>query len=129
MTAYKVLGIGRGGVDTENDEMQFELSIDGRPAMNFIAGYGAATQITRALGRMFFELQRILLEKKAMKPVGGEKIGASHIQRDRWKNQVIMQLTTPEGIPYTFVMPPQIADEIANQLKTESAKPHQTGHA
>jgi hypothetical protein len=64
-----------------------------------------------------------------MQASSAEKVESSHIQRDRWENVVIMQLTTPQGVPYTFSIPPEFAAEIADQLKTESAKPHQTGRA
>jgi hypothetical protein len=106
---YRVLGIGSGGVDTVSHEINFEFTIDGRPSMSFVAAYAPAVQIIGALGRMFFELRRILHEAKGMKSVAGEQVASSHIQKDRWENVVLMQLTTPQGVPYTFAIPPQIA--------------------
>jgi hypothetical protein len=58
-----------------------------------------------------------------------ENVAATHIQKDRWANVVLMQLITPGGVPYTFALPPQVASDIADRLKTESAKPHQAGIA
>jgi hypothetical protein len=126
---YRIVGIGSGAVDTVAHEINFELTVAGRPPMAFAAEYGPAAQFIGALGRLFFELRQTLLAAKGMKSSAGEQIASSHIQRDRWENVVLMQLTTPQGVPYTFAMQPQIASEIAEQLKTESAKPHQTGHA
>jgi hypothetical protein len=126
---YRILGIGSGAIDAETDEMLFELTVDGRPPMPFIVGYGPAAQIISALGRMFVELRGVLLEKKAMKASAAEQVESSHVQRDRWEDVVIMQLTTPQGVPYTFRIDPQFASEIADQLKIESAKGGKPGHA
>jgi len=129
MAAYRVVGIGSGSVDTKAHEINFELTVAGRPPMAFIAEYGPASQITGALGRMLLQLRDVLIAANVMKGVSAESVASSHVQKDRWADRVIMQLTTPHGIPYTFALPPQIAASIAEQLKTESAKPHQTGSA
>jgi hypothetical protein len=126
---YRVLGLGTGGVDTETEEIIFDLTIDGRAPMSFVFEYGAAAQVIGALGRMFVELRRVLTERQPIKQASAEVVQSSHVQKDRWENLVIMQLTTPQGVPYTFAIDPQFAAEIGEQLKTESAKPHQTGHA
>jgi hypothetical protein len=91
--------------------------------------YGAATQVIGAPGRMFSELQRYVETQGRMDAVAVETVAAAHIQKDRWMDLVIFQLTTPQGIPYNFVMPPQVASDISDRLKTESAKAHQAGSA
>jgi hypothetical protein len=126
---YRVLGIRMGSVDAETEEMILDLTIDGRPPMSFVLGYGAAVQVISALGRTFFELRRILTERQPTKKIPAELVQLSHIQKDRWEDVVLMQLTTPQGIPYTFAIPSQFASEIGDQLKMESAKPHRIGHA
>lgn len=129
MGAYRIVGLSGGGVDTVSHEIQFELTITGQAPMTFVAEYGPAAQVIGALARMNLELRRVLLEAQGIKSVPAEKIASSHVQKDQWENMVIMQLTTPQGVPYTFAIPPQDAAGIAEQLKTESAKPHQTGRA
>jgi hypothetical protein len=66
---------------------------------------------------------------RAVEAIPAEEVAVTQIQRDRWQDRVLMQLTTPQGVPYTFAFPPQIANSIADQLKGESAKPHQVGNA
>jgi hypothetical protein len=127
--SYRILGLKTGTVDTETDEIIFDLNVDGRPPMSFIAAYGPAAQVIGALGRMFVELRRLLLEKQAMKSGSAEEVESSHVQRDRWENKVILQLTTPQGVPYTFSIDPKFAVEIADQLRSESAKSGPVGNA
>jgi len=124
MVAYRLVGLESGAVDTVAHEIHFVLTVSGRPPMAFVAKYGPAAQVIGALGRMFVELRRILTEANTAKAIAAEKVASSHVQKDRWENVVLMQLTTPEGVPYTFSLPPHVAAGIAEQLKTESAKPH-----
>lgn len=126
---YRILGLKTGSVDTETDEIIFDLSVEGKPPMSFIAAYGPAAQAIGALGRMFVELRRVLLDKQAMKSGSAEEVDSSHVQRDRWENKVILQLTTPQGVPYTFSIDPKFAAEIADQLRIESTKRGPVGNA
>jgi hypothetical protein len=116
-------------VDTKTNEIQFDLALEDGKSLNLIGSYGSVAQITGALGGMLLQLRQILHSKKGMASVAGEQVHSSHIQKDRWTDTVIVQLTTPSGIPYTFGIPTRVASEIADQLKTESAKPTQTGRA
>jgi hypothetical protein len=127
---HRIAAIPGGGVDPTNLEIKFDLAtLDGSP-ISCVMKYGAATQVIGALGRMFSELQRhVETQKGQMDAVAAETVAAAHIQKDRWMDLVIFQLTTPQGIPYNFVMPSRVASDISDRLKTESAKPHQTGSA
>jgi hypothetical protein len=129
MSAHRLTGLPNGQLDTETKEITFELAVTDRPPISFTMTYGPAAQIIGALGRMFLELQKVLWAEKGMQTAGGESVAVSHIQKDRWQNVVVLQLTTPAGVPYTFVLTPQDAADIGDQLKTESAKPHQVGTA
>ena len=82
-----------------------------------------------ALGRMFAELRQLQFKKQTMKSITAEEVASSHIQKDKWENKVIMQLTTPKGIPYTFAFDPKFAAEIADHLKTASARNEKPGNA
>jgi hypothetical protein len=127
MPPHRLIGLTDGAVDTVSHEIHFSLAVHGRPPIPFITEYGPATQTIGALGRMFVELQTILENKKTgMAAVAAESVAAAHIQKERWNNDdvVIFQLTTMSGIPYNFVIPRQAASDIADRLKTESAKPH-----
>jgi hypothetical protein len=119
-----------GDIDTESLEIKFDLATTDGTSIHCTMKYGAATQIIGALGRMFSALQEYAQRQKGrMEPLAAEEIAAAHIQKDRWMDVVIFQLTTPQGVPYNFAMPPHVAADIADRLKIESAKPHQTGTA
>jgi hypothetical protein len=130
MTAYRVLGIANGAINTETHDINFDLTVEGRPLMQFIMTYGAATQVIGALGKMFSHLQSVVQsQKQGQSAVAAEAVAGAHIQKDRWQDIVIFQLTTPQGIPYNFAMPTKVASDIADRLKTESAKSTDVGHA
>jgi len=119
-----------GDVDTESLEIKFDLATIEGTSIRCAMKCGAATQIIGALGRMFSVLQEYAQKQKGrMEPLAAEEVAAAHIQKDRWMDVVIFQLTTPQGVPYNFVMPRHVASDIADRLKTESAKPHQSGTA
>lgn len=126
---HRLVGLSGGAVDTVSHEIQFELTVANAPPISFVTEFGPATQLLAGLSRMFLELRKVLHTAKGMKSVAAEKIASSHIQRDRWEGVVIMQLTTPQGVPYTFQMSPRDAADIADQLKTESAKTGKPGNA
>ena len=126
---YRLTGLPKGAVDTQEREIQFELSVAHERPLSFVARYGPAAQVISGLGRMLAELRRVLDEAKGMESTAAEAVATVQVQRDRWHDVVLVHLTTPEGVPYTFALPPQVAIGIADQLKTESAKPHQTGNA
>jgi hypothetical protein len=124
MPPHRTTAVVDGAVDRDAKAIHFSLAIPGRPPIRFIAEYGASTQIIGALGRMFLALQELVqAEKTGMAAVAAEQIAAAHIQQEHWTGNVIFQITTPTGIPYNFVMPPQVASNIADRLKIESAKP------
>jgi len=89
---YRIVGIGSGGVDTQTNEIKFELSVANAPPMSFVAEYGPLSQVMGALGRMVFELRKILAASNAMKSVAAETIATSHVQKDRWQDVVLMEL-------------------------------------
>jgi hypothetical protein len=128
-TQHRLLGLSGGAVDTVTHEIQFELTVAGAPPISFVTEFGPATQLIAGLSRMFLELRQVLHAARGMKSVAAEKIASSHIQRDRWEGMVIMQLTTPQGVPYTFQMSPEDAAGIADQLKTESVRTGKPGNA
>jgi hypothetical protein len=123
LSPLRVLGISRGEVDTEEHEIRFTLTTADGPPITLVANYGAGGQITAALGRMLLELAQLLRQEQVMTTVAAEQVASSLIQRDLWQNVVLMQLTTPAGIPYTFALPLDDAAYIADQLKIESASP------
>ena len=125
----RLVAMDRGAVDPEKHEIHFTLKVSDAPPITLIARYGPAAQLVAHLAKMVSALNQILAGSNVMEATPAELVAATHIQRERWANVVLMQLTTPTGIPYTFALSPQTASDIADQLKTESAKPHQTGTA
>ncbi len=129
---HQLTGIISGAVDTATLKINFDLAADGEPPLSCVMSYGAATQVMGALGRMFFELQNhanVESRRGQMTAIAAEDVAAAHIQKDRWVDVVLFQLTTSQGVPYNFAMPRHVAAEIADRLKIESAKPHQVGSA
>ena len=125
----RVAGLTDGSVDLDKKELSFTLSIRGRDPYRFVADFGAATQVIGALGRMWAEFRSRLDQQGGVAPISAEQVSASHVQKERWTDVVLLQLITPAGIPYSFAIPTRDAADIADRLKTESAIPTQTGSA
>lgn len=125
---YRITGLPRGDVDSEKHEIHFTLG-SAEKDFSFIAKYGVASQVIGALGRMFFELKKIMATQKGMETTAAEELAAFHIQKERWNDLVLVELITSQGVPYTFAIPNEIAADIADRLKTESGKSTQVGSA
>jgi hypothetical protein len=117
-TRHRLTAMPDGHIDTEKREMVFDLSVSNGRSFSFVAKCGVATQVIGGLGRMFLELQRVVYQAQGIEPSAAEEVHSSHIQKDRWSDNVIVQLTTPAGVPYSFAIPSQIAADIAVRLKT-----------
>ena len=126
---HRLLGLPSGKIDPDKQEILFDLAIGQGALILFVARYGPLAQLIAGLGRMLFQLRQILDEARAVETIPAEEVAVTQVQRDRWQDRILMQLTTPQGVPYTFAFPPQIANSIADQLKTESAKIHHVGNA
>ncbi len=130
MAAHRVENLTDASVDTHGRAIHFSLAVtDGMP-IPFVMGYATSTQVIGALGRMFLMLQEALeRDKGKLQPLPLEGVTRAHIQQDRLTGNVIFQMVTPAGIPHNFVLTPQAASDIADTLKTESARPIQPGSA
>jgi hypothetical protein len=125
----RLTGLPSGGVDSEKEEVHFTLAVsEGRP-LNFVAKYGVASQLLTGLGRMLSELRSVLDEKKSAQSIAAEKVAAAHVQRERWTGDVLVQLVTSAGVPYTFAVPADAAKDIATRLTAEASKEGNLGHA
>jgi hypothetical protein len=122
-----VTGLPGGAIDLEKGEILFELAISNGQSLSCIARMGPISQVIGGLARMRLTLEAHLRSQNAIEISPAEQVAQSLIHKERWSDNVMMVLTTPEGVPYTFALPCQIAAEIADQLKTESAIPTQTG--
>lgn len=119
---HRITGLNKGTVDTGSNSVTFQVAIRDAAPMTFIADAGPMTQLVGGLGRMFLELRRSLHGTGAMKDIPTEAVASSHVQKDRAHNVILMQLTTPQGVPYTFAMSPQAAIGIADQLTDAAFK-------
>ena len=126
----RLAGLAGGNALPDTHELMFDLAVmNGQKPLSFIASYGVASQIIGALADMLKPLTDALAQAKGMVLISGEEVGSLHVQKERWEDVVILRLTTPEGIPHAFRMSPQTAVDIADRLKTESAKPTEAGNA
>jgi hypothetical protein len=102
MSVVRVTGLPDGGIDLDKQEVHFELSTgEGRKAFN--ANYGVGAQVMGALTRMVSELKRHLDQRVTGMAATGAEVAAAHVQKDRWPDVVLLQLTTPAG---TYVCAP-----------------------
>jgi hypothetical protein len=129
-TPERVAGVPNGAVDVANQEIRFVFQFaDGKQKWH-VAKFGVASQLIGALGRLLAELRTQLRAENTMGlTASAEKIAEADIQLEPWAGEVVMQLVTPEGVPYTFSMPPEAASLLAERLRIESAKSTPPGRA
>ena len=96
---------------------------------SFEAPFGVAGQVAAGLGMALRVLRTALSSQNAVEPVAAEPIQQVHIQKAFLTDDVIVQLTTHSGIPFSFQIPSQSAEEIADRLKTEAQKKFPEGLA
>ncbi len=115
-------GIATGAVDLDKEQIRFSLAIASGLPISFVGDFGAVAQTVAALGRMVSELHAHMRAKAAgtAVPIAAEQVQACHIQKDRWQDVILVQLITPQGIPYSFAMTATAAADIAGRLKIES---------
>lgn len=130
MPAHIVQNLANASVDANGRAIHFSLTVSDGAQIPFVMGYAPSTQVIGALGRMFLKLQEALEKSKGkLETLPLENVAHAHIQQDRLTSNVIFQMITPAGIPYNFVLTPKAASDIADMLKTESARPYQPGSA
>ena len=126
---HRLIGIASGAVDQQNQEIKFEIAVSEKRPISFVAKFGPASQLVGALGRMISELRRVLDAEKKMETVFPEVVAEAYVKQERWSGAILVEIVTPQGIPYIFAIPSQIASDIADRLKTESSKYSQVGMA
>ena len=126
---HRLRGISQGKIDTKTDELRFNLTVDENRSVSFVTEYGTLVHVMGALGQLFVALRDVVHQKKHPVLTFADEVASALIQRDRWANVVLIQLTTLQGIPHTFALSSEEAVQMAEKLKTEAAKSHQTGNA
>ena len=130
MPAHRVQHLSDASVDTHGRAIHFSLVVADNVPIPFVMGYGPSTQVIGILGRMFLMLQETAeRDRSKIDAIVAEQVSRAHIQQDPLSGNVIVQMTTPAGIPHNFVLTPKAASDIADLLKIESAKPYQVGSA
>jgi hypothetical protein len=130
MTEFsRLTGMPQAIPNSGTKDIRFVLSVENGEPIMCVARYGVAAQIAGGLGTALRVLQMALDSEGAMEQVAVEGLEQVHIEKDRWSDNVVLRLTTVQGIPYVFQVPSQSASEIADRLKTEAAKPTLTGRA
>ena len=125
----RVVSLPNGSADIDGQQVNFTLASSGGKSFNFVAKIGILQQVIRALARMYAELESHLRATDGVAVAYAMAVAKTRIHKERWSDAVLMELTDQDGIPYLFQMTSQTASGIADQLKTESAKPTQTGTA
>jgi len=130
MPGHIVQNLADASVDTNGRAIHFTLTVTDGAQILFVMGYAPSTQVIGALGRAFLQLHAALEKSKGkLEAIPLEHVKHAHIQQDRLTGNVIFQMITPAGIPYNFVLTAKAASDIADMLKTESARRYQPGSA
>ncbi len=124
-----LVGVPNGHVDTQAKEVHFNLALQGQKEMAIVSKFGPLTQLMSALGRMRAELIRHLQAQGGIASSPAIEVAKADIQMDPWQGKVLLHFETPEGVPYLFALPAPFARDIAEKLKTESAKTSTPGKA
>jgi hypothetical protein len=126
---HRLTGTPGGEIDHDKQEIRFSLNVSEGKPISFVAKFGVAAQVTAGLSRMVLELRRILASPGVTETMAAEEVSEAQAHKERWQDKVLLQLVTPLGTHYTFALPTTLASEIAERLKTESAKPTNVGTA
>jgi hypothetical protein len=112
-------GISAGTADLEKNEVNFTLDTD-RGAINLIANLGAAQQMLSALAPMAAVLRENANRPGSTYVTAAEEVAEANVAIERFEKVVMLQIVTSTGVPHTFALPPEAADEIAGRLKKQS---------
>jgi hypothetical protein len=128
-TPQRVTGITGGHVDTEAREISFDLSTPQGTKIPLSAKFAGAQQIVSSLAVMVKKLDAVMRAKGEMAAVSVEQIAEIDVKQERWEGRILIWIRTAEGVPHVFALPAQSASELADRLKTESARSTQPGNA
>ncbi len=121
---FRVIGLPRGDVDPQKQELQFTLRVSDGKEMAFTAKIGVAEQVISGLARMARTLRQ-----PNPQAVSAETVAEYLVQQDAFGAAILLRFVTPDGVPYTFALPKAAAIDIAAQLQSESAKDRRPGRA
>lgn len=113
----RLTGMPEAIANTVTEEIRFVLTVsDGEPVM-CTARLGVATQIASGLGNAAKVLQGALSARQAWEPFAPEQITDIQITKNPLTDQVVLHLTTVQGIPHVLQMSPKNARDIATLLR------------
>ncbi len=118
-----------GSVDVDRRDVHFTLVKNDGTTLQCVGEFTATAQITAALAQMLSSLRTRVNKKPATVPVAATSIQWALVQKDPWSDFVLLQLISPEGIPFSFQIQRKDAAALAARLRTESEKPTLTGNA
>jgi hypothetical protein len=125
----RLTGLPQATPNVESKDVSFTLLVDKGDPIPCVASYGVAVQIAAALGTALNILQLAIDASHGAEKMAVEQLQNVNAQRDLFSESVVLRLTTVQGIPYLFELPCQSALQLAEKLKSEAAKPIQTGRA
>lgn len=117
----RTIGVSNGVVDKEDQDVRFTLDTENGP-LNLVANFGAIQQILAALAPMAAALRESLDRPGASYASSAEAVAEANVAIERFDRLVVLLLVTDKGVPHTFSMPPDAADEIAARLRKESKR-------
>lgn len=126
---HRITGLPKGTIDTQKHEIQFELAVSEGPPLAFVAKYGPAGQVISALARMHSQLRQVLRAEKGSEMTSAEEVSTVEVQKEQWSDTILVQLVTAQGVPHLFALSSKGASDMADSLKTESARKHRIGSA
>jgi hypothetical protein len=128
MIMKRLLGLAKA--DAHPDTLEFDLVFAGESnrTFRFKADLSAIDQILAGLSRLALAAREKQPAGKAQ-VVSAEGVHQYLVKREPWENVVLLRLVNPHGVPYTFALPLSAANDIADRLKTESAKTAPVGKA
>lgn len=126
---YRLLGLPSCAIDTQTNEIKFDLAVSNGNPVSFIAKYGIIAQMLAGLARPASQLRDRLNSIGTPETVYPEAVVEVGVQQNKITGVILVELINQQGIPYTFALPPQTAIRMADLLKSETSKVTEMGTA
>lgn len=118
----RLVGITEATPNAASKEIRFVLATsDGEPIL-CVGEYGAIASIISGLATSIDVLQMALSRRGAVVTAPTIPIRQIQIKKHLLSDDVVVRVTSVQGVPYIFQVPAQAAIQIAEQLKNEVSR-------
>lgn len=117
----RATGVSAGAVDAQEKDIHFTLETENGP-VELIANIGAIQQIISALAPMAASLRESLNQPGATYASAAETVVEANVAIERFDRLVMLLLVTDQGVPHTFSLTADAADEISARLRKQSKR-------